>query len=255
MPAFVIFPDQNVAAAFDDAPGGGDVQDFNAPRNRPVREPWNWVDHVYWHSEFFQYELAMPIQSVTVSHPSISGRSQDYSIPNLGFVIHGRVSASNITLVNHNLGYTPLAFVVYNGRMVMPGTIVQTASNHRVRMVAPYATNSVIGIRDQGITTDQNLGSVSRSYQVMVFRVPIADVTQGLLEYDNDDLIIGRGKINTLREYLRQVGPGDSPFIISIDRTIDIRNGRTRTVIGGQTATDTGYNGNFSGSDYLTVGV
>lgn len=248
------FPAQNVVAVFDEATGGGARNDYVSPRNRPARDPQNWIDRVYWHIDFFQYQLAMPIQTVNVPHPVLAGRTQTWGY-GTSFTTRGDFAASNHTLVNHGLGYVPLAFVVYDGRMVMPGTIVQNLSEGRSRSIAPYASGSVVGLREVRMTSQNDLPAVSRSYQVMIFSVPAAEASRPLFGREGDNVVIGRGKIDTSRQYLRSVAPGESPFIISRDRTVDIRNGRSRTVIGGQTVTETEYNGSFTGTDFLTVGV
>ncbi|WP_127142832.1 hypothetical protein [Pelagibacterium montanilacus] len=261
------FPAQGVVAVFDEAPGGGAIGNFDAPRNAPAKDPGQHTDRVYWHSAFFQYQLAMPIQTVTVDHPALSGRqtfwgpspwfnrqdSQVYS--GLAYAVPGRTQAAEHTLVTHDLGFVPLAFVAWDDRMVMPGVAVQTASGGRNRFVAPFSTSSIVGLREVFNASNNSLAAVSRTYQVLVFNVPEADAELPLFGRVGETIVLGRGKVDTSHYYLRQLGSGDSPFAIDIGRTVDIDNGRARIVTAGETVTEDGYGGSFAGSPFVSVGL
>lgn len=261
------FPVQGVVACFDEPNQSGDWWDIDAPRNAPAKNPGAYLSTVYWHSEFFQYELAMPIQTVEVSHPALSGREiywgfnraydgNDSDASALTrYLVAGRVATSAHTLVNHGLGYVPLAFVAYGGRMLMPGVAVQTGSGGRSRFVAPYITSSAVALREVYNSSSLGLGAVSRSYQVMVFRTPVENASLPLFSGDGSEVIIGRGKISTEQTYARKDGAGATPFNIDQGRTVDLNNGRARIGTGGTVTTEAGYGGSFSAPLFVPVGV
>lgn len=267
MPVFRSFPGHNIVALFDEPNQIGQTSDINAPRNAPALNPGAHIALVHWHSAFFQYELAMPVQTVGVSHPSIAGRMTVWgfeavyngSLPTapsqIGYQAKGNVAASNHTLVTHNLGYAPLAFVVYDGRMLMPGVAVQTASGGRSRFVSPYVTNSIVGLREVRNASDLALGAVSRTYHVMVFRVSAAQVHRALFGREAPSVVIGRGKVDTAFQYLRRVGAGDTPFNMDRGRSVDLANGRARIGTGGTLITEAGYDGSFQAPPFIPVGV
>lgn len=267
-PVFRGFPSAGVAALFIEPNQTGRDDDIDAPRNAPAKNPAAHLPNVIWHSEFFQYELAMPIQSVSVSHPALAGRQKYWGEggyyeglgigydpnQNLKYLVNGQVSSAQHTLVNHGLGYVPLAFVAYGGRMLMPGVLVQTASEGRNRFVAQYATSSIVGLREVMNASQNALGSVSRTYQVMVFRVPAAQSALPLFGRHGASVLLGRGKVDTAKTYLRRPEPGQSsPFSLDRGPTADIDNGRTRIVTGGVTTTEEGYGGSFSGPAFVGV--
>ena len=261
------FPSQGIVACFEEPSQTGNWWDIDAPRNAPAKDPTAYLSIVYWHSEFFQYELAMPIQTVSISHPSIAGRTSYWgydrvfnggrsdAAPTSRYLVAGNVAASNHTLVTHGLGYVPLAFVAYNGRMLMPGVAVQTASEGRSRFVAPYVTETTVGLREVRNSSEAGLGAVSRSYQVMVFRVPEVQASVPLFGRSGGDVVVGRGKVRANRAYLRKVGAGATPFDIDRGRTVDLQNGRARIGTGGDLITEAGYGGAFSAPAFIPVGV
>lgn len=267
MPVLRGFPSQNVVAVFNEPNTSGAIDNFNAGRNAPARLPGSNIVNTIWHSDFFQYELAMPIQSVTIEHPAIAGRQiywgfeQAYngSNPNapeqIRYLVPGSVGTTNHTLIEHNLGYVPLAFVAWGGRMIMPGVPVQTATQGRSRFVAPYITTSTIFLREIRNSSANTLSAVSRTYSIIIFRVPAIQATRALFGKEGNNVVLGRGKIDTSKTYLRRTGAGASPFDIDLGRTIDLNNGRSRLVSGGNTITEDGYGGSFTGPSYIPVGV
>lgn len=267
MPVLRGFPNENIVAVFDEPTSSGAIDNFNAPRNAPARLPGANIASVHWHIDFFQYELAMPIQSVTVSHAALAGREHFWGpqdvfwirdpvyTSGISYGVPGRTALAQHTLVTHNLGYVPLAFVAYGGRMLMPGVAVQVASEGRNRFVSPYITSSIVGLREVYNSSANALGAVSRTYQVIVFRVPEVEGARALFGREGSNVVLGRGKIDTSKQYLRRTGAGDSPFDIDRGPTVDINSGRTRIVTGGTTTTEAGYAGSFTGPDYIAVGV
>ena len=259
------FPVQGVVAVFDEPNQSGNWWDIDAPRNAPAKNPGANLSTVYWHSAFFQYELAMPIQTVNVSHPALSGREiywgynlvydGSYNDAANGYLVPGRVATASHTLVNHGLGYVPLAFVAYGGRMLMPGVAVQTASEGRSRFVSPYITDSTVSLREVYNSSSLGLGAVNRTYQVMVFRTPAQNAALPIFFEDGGETIIGREKVRTDRTYARKVGAGATPFDIDQGRTVDLNNGRARIGTGGTVTTEAGYGGSFSAPAFVPVGV
>ena len=256
-----------VVACFDEPNQSGSIEDFDAPRNAPAKNPGSFFSNVQWHIDFFQYELAAPIQTVNINHPHVDGRSKYWGpqdqywirdptyTSSISYQVPGQTVSFQHNLYTHNLGYVPLAFVSYNGRMLMPGVAVQLENNGRNRFVSPYITGTSVGIREVVNSSLDSLGGVNRQYQVMVFRVPEVQAQRALFGIEGNNVILGRGKIDTSRQYLRRVGSGDTSFNIDRGPTVDINRGRTKIVTGGNTTTEEGYNGAFNGPPFIAVGL
>lgn len=263
------FKTANIVACFDEpTPAVGEQwRDINAPCNAPALNPGAHLAAVHWHSDFFHYELASPIQTVSVNHPALSGREKYWGPSNqfwmgdptytsaISYRVPGQTVSAEHTLYNHNLGYVPLAFVAYGGRMLMPGVAVQIDSDGRSRFVSPYATSTGVGLREVYNSSLDSLPAVTRQYQVIVFRVPQAAAQRALFGKEGANVVIGRGKVDTSKQYLRRVGSGDTPFDIDRGPTVDINSGRTRIVSGGVTTTESGYSGSFAGPAHIAVGL
>lgn len=265
------FPAQNIVACYDEAPGGGNIEDINAPCNGPAKSPHLHLSRVYWHVDFFQYELAMALQNKTIAHTSLAGKTLYYGTSatggglangtptNPGGIVvqsNGQVRATNLTLVTHNLGYVPAFFVAYGGHSMTSGTLVQIQGD-RARFVTAYATSSIIGLREVAVSSDLALSAVSRSYQVMVFRNPTTTPSRPLmgLNADGINITIGRGKVDTSKQYLRRVLSGESDFDLDLGRTIDLRSGGIRVASGGTITDDARYDGSYAGPSFIPVGV
>ena len=263
------FPEENVIAVFDEPNNSGSIEDFDAARNDPIKNPSQNISRVFFHTDFFQYELAMPIQSVNVNHAALAGRTSFWGPANqywinatsfasaIPYAVPGQNASNSTLLVTHNLGYVPLAFVAWNGRMLMPGVAVQVESEGKTRFVSAYATTTAIYIREIYSSTDSALSSTNQSYQVLIFKASEENEDLPLMGIDvsTNEFILGRGKINTINNYLRRTGSGDTPFSIDFGPTIDINSGRTRIVSGGVTTTESGYGGSFSGPSFTSVGI
>jgi hypothetical protein len=257
MIAFRQFPN-GVTALFEEAPGGGDIRDINSLRNRPAAHPEDWLDKVLLHSEFDLYQVAIGPIEVTVNHAAVAGASTDINLPS-GFttiIRQGQIVESHIDLLDHGLPYVPNFRVISDGEIITNGTLVQSASS-RLRTVSPYATASKIRLKDVGTSSASTLAALSKTYQVLVYRDPVAD-SDKLLDFDRATgrTILALGKFDSSRKMLRQAGAGDSAFDVPLGRTIDIRNGRARSVLAnGTTVTETGYDGTFAGSGSIQCAV
>lgn len=262
------FSAEGVTAIYDEAPGGGDPLDFNAPCNAPAKSPHLYLAQVYWHSEFFQYELAMPIQTKTVAHAALAGITRYTGVsgytpigwttvrPASGILLIdvGNSRVVDHVLVEHNLGYAPQAFVSRAGRIMPNGEMIQTGANLK-RRVSAYATDTVIGLREYAKSSNVALPAISETYQTLVLRNPAKLAGAPLAEFDGTDLRLGRGKVDTANVYLRRTLADESNFDFDQDETIHIRSGRSRTVSGGIVTTEPGYTGSFAGGPFLPVGV
>lgn len=261
------FKAQNVIACFNETAGGGEVLDYNAPRNAPVKNPIASIANVTWHSDFDQFEIVGAERTVTVAHPSVPGKITYlglsynggfvYAPSNIQVAIYGQSVARNTVLFTHNLGYVPKAFVAIDGNIIPTGYAVQIASNGTMRIVSVYADATVIGLREIGYSLNVALPAISKTYKLLVFRKPVADPTLALMDFNaaTNVLRLAKGKIRSDRKYLRRVGVGDSPYDINRGRTIDIKNGRTKVVTGGTAIIEPGYNGSFAGPSSIAVGV
>lgn len=263
------FPDENVIAVFDEPNSSGSIEDYDAARNDPVKNPAQNISRVFFHTDFFQYELARPIQSVNVNHPALGGRSyfwgpvDQYWINSpiytsaISYQVPGQTAVTETLLFSHNLGYVPLAFVAWNNRMLMPGVAVQVSGEGLTRFVSFFSTTTGIYLREVYTSTESTLGGTNQSYQVLVFKVSEEDADLPLMGIDetSNEFILGRGKINTINSYLRRTGAGDTPFAIDYGPTVDLNRGRARIVSGGVVTTETGYGGSFTGPAFTSVGV
>lgn len=263
------FPEQNKIAVFDEPNTSGSIEDYDAGRNSPVKNPAQNISRVFFHTDFFQYELAMPIQSVNVNHPALGGRSyfwgptDQYWINSpiytsaISYQVPGQTAVTETLLVAHGLGYVPLAFVAWNGRMLMPGVAVQISGEGLTRFVSFFSTTYGIYLREVYTSTESALGGTNQSYQVLIFRTSVASSGMPLMGINpvNNQFILGRGKINTINSYLRRTGAGDTPFAIDYGPTVDLNSGRARIVSGGVYTTETGYAGSFTGPAFTSVGV
>lgn len=256
------FPIEGIVACFTEAPGGGDIEDINSPCNAPAKSPLLHLDRIAFHSDFYQYELAMPIQTVAVTHAAVPVATHvmrglefypGYGTP-ISFTIYGQQTAGSNVLVNHDLGYTPLVMVAWSGRMVVSGTIVQFAGISSRRFVSVFANNSQVGINWSGYSDTAAMPAITVTYQVMVFRTPAQNPALPLFSGDATGFQLGRGKVNSDSQYLRKRAAAESWFDFDLGRTVDLNNGGARVITGGNVQSDTNYGGSFSGFPSVPVG-
>lgn len=265
------WPQHNITAIFQEAPGGGNTRDINSPRNAPAKTPKSHLSRVFWHSSFFQFELVAPVLTKVVTHTALAGKQRWSGIdlnnnlinnvttkPTvLGAFIESRgdVRVTDIVLMTHNLGYVPLYFIAHAGRVLCNGLNIQSLASGQMRTVSAFATSSVIGIRETAISADVALPAISKTYEVMAFRSPAANAGKAMWSFDGDAMLLGRGIVDSRKEYVRSVLSSESSFDIDLGRTMDIKNGRTRYSSGGIVTTEPDYNGSFAGSPYKAIGV
>lgn len=214
------------------------------------------LSKIYFHSDFDYYQLALGPTSVTVNYASVAGQTTSLgSYPDLNY--YGQVVQTDYDLLTHSLGYVPNFMVIYNNAVLTPGTMIQNVDDTnglRLRFATPFATTSKISIMSTGMSNQNALPSLSQSYTVIVFRKPVAS---GTVDYDFDSstgtVILGRNKFDSSQKMLRSALPGESsPYDIPLGRTIDINNGRSKSVLAdGTTITETGYGGSFSSPTYF----
>lgn len=256
---FVLMTDPGTGnvAIFEENGTTGAVTNPNSVRNAPLNSPTAHLSKVRFHSSFDYYLVHSGPTSVGVTHQAVPAATNVVPASN-GFAAvlrYGQVISSDILLVSHGLSYVPAYMVISDGTLIGPSTIIQTSAGGR--LVTPYATTTGIYLRDSGASTDVTLAAMSKTYQVVVFRAPVADRTDLIDAPVGGPIALGRGKFRSTDRALRVRAAGDSsPFDISLGRTVDIRGGYGRTVLAdGSTFSMAGYTGSFSGSPSIEGSV
>lgn len=251
------FNAQNIVASWSEPNSDGDFRDIDAPRNAPAKNPVAHLDKVAFHSDFFLYEKLID-QVVTVSHPVIPTGMVSWRppapYPSAGATIAGRVTETSHVLLNHGLGYTPIVVVSHLGVMLSCGSIVQTAAAG-TRFVSVYADENVVGLGEGAYSSDVALPAVALNYRVVVFSTPEPDPAMYQFSGNADHFQLGRGVIDSEKSYLRRVEPEESDLDMDLGRTVDISNGSSRVITGGNVYTDYHYNGSFTGGGFVPVDV
>lgn len=236
-------------------PNGGSIAIWSRPASGYIfdafDDPVANIADVAFHSDL-QYLCSLDVRDVTVSHAQVNGVTGTgiTGAPTVGAtpqtssqpITDGQIVQANHTLYTHSLGYVPWHQVIYNDEIV-GGTAVQSDADGRARRVTSYATSSIIGLRETGVSTASNLGSVSRDYTVVTFRDPAPDPSKPLFKakISTGEIILGRGKIDHTMKALRRAAAGETTvFYIPVTRTMDIRGGAVRTIAMDGTITDTG---------------
>lgn len=227
----------------------GDADDPNSVRNAPLNSPNSHLSKIRFHSDWDYYQVHSITNGIAITHASVAAATNIVS-NNPVITRYGQIVRTDVTLVNHGLGYVPAYMIVSGGCLIGPSSIIQISSDTS-RFISPYATTSSIVLYDVGISSSVNLPSLAKTYDVIVFKAPVAD-SPYLIDYNkgSDQLILGKGKFRGNLKALRFASGGDSsPFDIPLGRTVDIRNGFGRTVLADGTVYDMpGYTGSFSGS-------
>ncbi|MEO9297559.1 hypothetical protein [Devosia alba] len=229
----------DAVAIYDEAPGGGDPKDINAPMHRPLVDPGNWLANIYLHSDLDYCEVGYGPTVTPISHAAIAAVTiSDGFTVNNNQLVYGTASATH-TLAVHDLGYVPDFMVVVDGDVLYPGKPIQYFADGRARYVTAYATSTHLYLEERSSRTSDAIPAVAKSYTVIIFRQPPAPSGNVLGHWDGEQglLELGRGKFRSDRRYL-QVGPGGDPFGFAQGRTIHLNNGAPRMVDPDGTITD-----------------
>lgn len=244
-----LYADSVRCAVYEEASGGGDPLDPSSSMNRPVANPSAWLSNVKFHSDFDYYQVHSGPTSVTITHPLVPTVENEVALrPTI--IRYGQVVKTEHVLINHGLPYIPRFMILRNSGLIGQSSLIQVSSAGQ-RRISPFATSTQIRLLDVGISGSSDLASITRTYQVIVFRNPVADSSMNFdIRPDTDTWIMGRGKWRGNLQQLRRAGAGDSqPFDIPLGRTTDISNGVSRTVLAdGTTFTSPLYDGSFTGS-------
>lgn len=268
MAVFRGFIAADIVACYEEAPGGGDIFDINAPRNAPAKFPFAHLDKLSWHSDFFHYEVAAGPVDVPVNHAALAGKTTTWSLPaggnwigvpapnSISFVTQGDSRETSIAIFAHGLGVIPKFIVSLNGRRVPDGYMVQLAGGN-YRRVSVFADETHIWLRESAVSgaAGDPLPAVTLTYRVMVFSARGKDPAKPLFGRSGNVVSIARGLIKTTERYLRRTGAGDTPFALNLDKTMDIRNGGGRTGSGGIAVSEPRYNGTMPAPPFISVGV
>lgn len=228
-PVFMIDPASGEVALFDEAPGGGDVEDAGSLRNRPLLDPENWLANLYFHSLLDNMEVVSDT-TVTVSHGAIGAASNTTGIELAGAIDYG-AGVVDHELVTPALGYEPLVLIAIGDQLLTPGQPVQGpgVTGGTVRYVAPWVTSSKVYLREYGSRGTGGLSALDIDYRVLVIRQPRGRSGSYLADFDPDTgvLELAYGRFRSDRRYL-QVVPGGSPFGLCLGRNADAANGAPR---------------------------
>jgi hypothetical protein len=238
-------------------PTSGDVM-------APFDDPLANMDKVKFHSDL-QYLSSQAVSAdININHTSLAGVTGTGYVAGSGGgpssgsstpIANGQVRVSSIDLATHSLGYVPLFYVLYNDRIVSPGTIVQTGTN-MARFVSVYATTTKIILREVAISSSSALPAITKTYNTIVFREPIADPAKPMLRLSaNHPMVLARGKVTEADRPLRKAASADAKFYIPTERTLDICNGAIRTIspLDGIVDVGTNYNGGFTSAESILV--
>ncbi len=259
------FKDQNVVACFAEPSSVGSVFDINAFRNRPARDPGDYLDLLTFHSNCFQYEVAYGPVEVAVTHSALPVRSRFYGVKwdagpiagggvaGVGFTVFGNSRETDILLASHGLGYVPKFMVALDGRRVPDGWQIQYDAASGARQVSVYATSSGIYLRETAMSGSAELPAIALSYRVYVFRTRAADPGQPMFGKLGSNLVLARGIVNSSRSYLRR-GASTSPFALNLGPTLDVNQGAVRSASGGVVVTEPGYAGSMAAPAFRSVG-
>lgn len=237
-------------------PNGGAIAIWSRPASGYIfdafDDPVANIADIGFHSDL-QYFCSLDVRDVTVSHaqvngvtgtgitgaPTVGGTPQTSSQP----IANGQIAQANHTLYTHSLGYVPWHQVIYNDEVVGGTAVQHEPSDGRTRRVTSYATSSIIGLRETGVSTASNLGAVSRDYTVVTFRDPAPDPAKPLFKakISTGEIILGRGKIDQTMKALRRAAAGETAvFKVPVTRNMDIRGGAVRTIAMDGAISDTG---------------
>lgn len=204
----------------------------------PFNDPVAHFQYIRFCSDF-QYLSIHDAKTAVINHTSLAGvTGTGYTVGNgttstsSSPISNGQIRTTSIKLCDHDLGYAPLVFVLNDGRLVAPGTMLQTEnSGNRIRQASIYATSTSIYLKETAISDASALSAIDLTYDILIFKDPEADPAQPFLKIDPaDEIVLAWGKITDSDLPIRRAIPGDATFYIPTARTIDIRNGAVRNI-------------------------
>lgn len=247
---FMTDPATGRCALFNEPNTTGEPSDRNAPRNAPLLNPVGYLPNILFCSDFDYFQVVVGPSGVTITQDGLATATNSIPIGVYTYTLVGARAEGNYLLATHNLGYIPRYMIIYNGRLLVPNTIIRNSSG-QVRVVTPYATSSQIRLHEVRLVNDSSMPAENYSYTVVVFKQPVASGS-ALMENDptTGAVRMGYNKFDSSLRMLRRSGiSGDTPFDIILQPYIDISNGRTRQVFpGGVIIDEPGYNGSFNTS-------
>jgi hypothetical protein len=238
-------------AIYEEAPGGGDPLDPSSMMNRPVVNPTGWLGNLRFHSDLNYFGVAAKNLNINITHAAIPGVTTQVT---MGMIINGQDVNADHLLLQHNLGYVPKFFVIYDNKLIPHGSVVQKESQNRLRYVSAYATTTQIRLHELGASTALSLPSATRNYKVIVFKDPTVSPMLQQLDLYPGEAVFGRGKFVASEPHLRADGAGDVAWPIPTSRTANIQNGGL--VVwqpGGPSFADDNYNGPLNAPSYITT--
>ena len=201
-------------------------------------DPLAYWDRVRFWDKLQYLNDSLSVDGITLTHQSVAGVTGSGYAPaetrgTTGAIANGQILVQDQTLYTHSLGYPPQCQVRYDGMVVNPGMVVQDLTR-RIRFVSVYATSSIIGIRNVGISNTDNLPSIDVDYDLTIFRQPAVQTGAPLmhLHLDGDEpLVMGHGRITSAQRPLRRTAPGDTgTFHYAISQAVDIWGGAVRFI-------------------------
>lgn len=213
------------------------VEDARAPYDDPTG---NWTRVRF--CDQFQYLNALTQNTATIAHSLVAGvAGSGYSAPSsaggsgTGPITNGQIVIQDQTLYTHSLGYVPQFQVLIGNELISPGTVVQIDKTlGLIRYVSVYATTSIIGVRNVGISSASDLPSINVDYKINIFRQPTVIPGAPLVDLNvnsGNDLVMGHGRITSAQKPLRRTQVGDvATFFVPITRTMDVRDGCVRKI-------------------------
>lgn len=253
--AFLYMFPNGTTAVFERAAGSGDVRSYDADVNAPAKYPMDHLDKVLLHSDFDYFPLLAGPTDVTVSLGSVAGvTGSNVGTTNIIITPVGQtVPAENVLITFEEQDTPPRYKIAYQGAVLTSGTEIQSSAGGR--FVTHYATTTQIILVDVASSTNETIGSMSSDFEVVVFGSPEADPSKNLGRLSPDATYLARGKIDISKPPLRRVRDGESSFDINLGPTMDIKNGAITVRSGGNTYAEAGYDGSFSGPDYVPIGL
>jgi hypothetical protein len=221
------------------------IYEENSPGDpdAPFWLPTQYWDKVRFHSELQYLNDSISPAPISLTHQAVAGViGSGYAPPatpggagGSGAISHGQILIQDQTLYTHNLGVVPRFSVRWNGVTLYPGMVIyQDKPNKHIRFASAYATTTIIGIRNVGISYKTTMPSLSTSYKVTLFRSPAKIPGAPLANIKNagaDEFNLGHGRITSAQVPLRQKATGDTDtFSYPVGQCVDIWGGAVRTI-------------------------